>query len=124
MALALNKPNQFKRNIMEKKNAVSNIEQGLKAIPYKAVAYTATYHPSQKLSKLDEPDMRHCWRSKDELISDILPWASPHGRAKVGRSARTYIHQLCVDTGCNLEDLPGAVDDRDRWREEGQENPC
>ena len=26
----------------------------------------------------------HCWRSRDELIRDILPWTSSHGRAKAG----------------------------------------
>ena len=46
----------------------------------------------------------HCWRSRDELISDILLWTPSHGRAKAGRPARTYIQQLCADTGCNLED--------------------
>ena len=35
----------------------------------------------------------HCWRSRAELISDVLLWSSSHGRAKAGRSARTYIHQ-------------------------------
>ena len=34
-------------------------------------------------------------------------------RAKTGRPARTYIQQLFADTGCSLEDLPGAMDDRD-----------
>ena len=33
----------------------------------------------------------HCWRSKEELISDVLMWTTAHGRAKVGRPARTYI---------------------------------
>ena len=33
---------------------------------------------------------RPCWRSKDELISDVFPWTPSHGRAKVGRPARTY----------------------------------
>ena len=37
--------------------------------------------------------VRHCWRSKDKLISDILLWTPSHGRAKVGRPARTYIQQ-------------------------------
>ena len=60
---------------------------------------------------------RHCWRSKDELISDVLLWAPTYGRAKAGRPARTYIQQLCEDTGCKLEDLPEAVNDRERWRE-------
>ena len=57
----------------------------------------------------------HWWRSKDELISDILLWTPSHGRAKAGRLARTYIQQLCADTGYSLEDLPGAMDDRDGW---------
>ena len=33
----------------------------------------------------------HCWRSKDELISDVLLWTPAYGQAKAGRSARTYI---------------------------------
>ena len=36
----------------------------------------------------------HCWRSKDELISDILLWTSSHGRVKAWQPARTYIQQL------------------------------
>ena len=48
----------------------------------------------------------HCWRSGDEFISDELLWAPSHGRAKVGWPARTYIQQLCEDTGCSPEDLP------------------
>ena len=59
----------------------------------------------------------HSARSRDELISDILLWTCSHGRGKVGRPARTYIQQLCADTGCRLEDRPGAMDDRDGWRE-------
>ena len=59
----------------------------------------------------------HCWWSKDELISDIFQWTSSYGRAKVGRPARTYIQQLSADTRCSLEDLPGAMDDREGWRE-------
>ena len=59
----------------------------------------------------------HCWRSKDELISDVLLWTPTYGRAKAGWPARTYIQQLCEDTGCNPEDLPGAMSDREKWRE-------
>ena len=36
----------------------------------------------------------HCWRSRDELISDVLLCTPTHGRAKAGRPARTYIQQL------------------------------
>ena len=51
----------------------------------------------------------HCWRSRDELISDVLLWTPWYGRAKAGRPARTYIQQLCEDTGCSPEDLPGTM---------------
>ena len=59
----------------------------------------------------------HCWRSKDKLISDVLLWSPAYGQAKAGRPARTYIQQLCEDMGCNPEDLPKAMNDREKWRE-------
>ena len=59
----------------------------------------------------------HCWRSKDELISDVLLWTAAYGRAKAGQPAGTYIQQLCEDTGCSPEDLPEAMNDREKWRE-------
>ena len=59
----------------------------------------------------------HCWRIRDELIRDVLLWTPTHGRAKAGRPARTYIQQLCEDTGCCPEDLPRAMKDREEWRE-------
>ena len=30
---------------------------------------------------------------------------------------RAYLHQLRTVTGCSLEELPGAMDDKDRLRE-------
>ena len=59
----------------------------------------------------------HCWRIKDELISDVLLWTPAYGQAKAGRPARTYIQQLCEDTGCSPEDMPEAMNDREKWRE-------
>ena len=59
----------------------------------------------------------HCWRSRDELIRDVLLWTPTYGRAKAGRLARTYIQQLCEDTECSLEYLPEAMNDREKWRE-------
>ena len=32
----------------------------------------------------------HCWRSRDELISDVLLGTPTYGRAKAGRPARTF----------------------------------
>ena len=59
----------------------------------------------------------HCWRSRDELISDVLLWTPAHGQAKAGRPAQTYIQQLCEDTGCCPENLPEVMNDREEWRE-------
>ena len=44
-------------------------------------------------------------------------WTPTHGRAKALRPAWTCIQQLCEDTGCSPEDLPEAMNDREKWRE-------
>ena len=59
----------------------------------------------------------HCWRSRDVFISDLLQWTPTYGRAKAGWPARTCNQQLCKDTGCSPEDLPEAMNDREKWRE-------
>ena len=61
----------------------------------------------------------HCWRSRDKLISDVLLWTPTYGRAKAGWPAQTFIQQLCEDTECSSEDLPEAMNDREKWRERG-----
>ena len=76
---------------------------------------TATCLPSRKLYRLDEPDTPDT--AGDELVSDVLLWTPTYGQAKAGRPAWTYIQQLCEDTGCNPEDLPEAMNDREKWRE-------
>ena len=58
----------------------------------------------------------HCWRTRDKIISNILLLTPSHGRP-----AGTSIPQLCIDTECSLEDLPGAMDDRDGRREKVRE---
>ena len=59
----------------------------------------------------------HRWRSRNELISDVLLWTPTYGRAKAGRPTRTYIQPLCEDTGCSPEDLLEAMNDREKRRE-------
>ena len=48
-------------------------------------------------------------------------WCTPmdptYGRAKAGRPTRTYIQQLCEDTGCSPEDLPETMNYREKWGE-------
>ena len=63
----------------------------------------------------------HYWRSRDELISDVLQWTPTYGRVKAGRPARTYIQQLCEDTECSPEDLPEAMNNREKWRDRVQD---
>ena len=63
----------------------------------------------------------HCWRSRDELISDALRWTLTYGRAKAGWPARTYIQQLCEDTGCSADDLPEVMNDREKWWERARD---
>ena len=59
----------------------------------------------------------HCSRSRDEHISDVLLWTPTYGWAKAERPARTYIEQLCEDTGYSPEDLSEAMNDREKWWE-------
>ena len=65
----------------------------------------------------------HCWRSRYELISDVLLWTLSHWRAKAGRLARTYLQQLCADTGCSSED-PWKQCTIGRGGERGSGYPC
>ena len=59
----------------------------------------------------------HCWRSRDELISDVFLGTPTQGRAKAGRPARTYIQQLCEDTVCSPEDRQEAMYGWEKCRE-------
>ena len=54
-----------------------------------------------------------CWKSRVELISDVPIWAPLHGRATAGQPARTYIQQLCEDTGCSPGDLLEPMNDKE-----------
>ena len=73
----------------------------------------------------------HCWSSKDGLISDVLRWTPMHELTSGGQPTKTYIYQPTADTGCSLDDLHGAMDDKVWWGErerererESQGTPC
>ena len=97
------------------KNAASNLEQVLAATPKRHQLYGHLPPISKTIQVRRTRHAGHCWRSRDELISDVLLWTPTHGRAKAGRPAQTYIQQLCEDTGCSPEDLPEAMNDREKW---------
>ena len=108
--------------LMEKK-VCSNYTRKLRAILNKSWRQHPTKqqlygHLSQKTIKIRwTRHAGHCWRSRDELISDVLMWTPSHGQAKAGCPARTYIQQLCADTGCSPEGLSKAMDDKEGLRE-------
>ena len=99
------------------KNVESNIKQVLATTPHETPTIRHLPPITKTIQVRRTRHAGHCWRSKDELISDVLLWTPTYAQAKAGRPARTYIQQLCEDTGCNPEDLLEAMNDREKWRE-------
>ena len=96
------------------KNADCCFKKILEAAPCKtAVAQPIISHLISHPSKMSKT----CWKSKDEFISNIFLWTSTHGHTSVGWHAKIYIHQLCADIGCSLEDLPVGMDDKRESKE-------
>ena len=100
-------------DIPQNKNAMSYIEQ----IP-EATSHESHLPPISKTIWIRwRKHAGHCWRSKDELISDVLLWTSSHRRTSVSQQIKTYQQNLCTNMGCSLEDLPRVMDDRNEWQE-------
>ena len=79
---------------------------------------TAACHPFN----LDKQDMLgNAGKVRDKVINKIFMWTPTYGNTSVGRPAKTYILQLCGDTGYSLEDLPREMTNRDWWRERERE---
>ena len=81
------------------KNAVSYIKGILESKLNKTAAVQPLTshlknHPRQKRY------VGHCWGSKDKFIKEVFLWT---------RTARTYLQQLCTDTGCSWEHWPGVM---------------
>ena len=57
----------------------------------------------------------HCWRKKDEVISDLLLWEPKHGARKRGRPATTYVDQLRNDTGLSIAELKSIMGNQKEW---------
>lgn len=47
----------------------------------------------------------HCYRSKEEVISDLILWKTTHGSTEVSKSSKTYTKQSTKDTEYEFEDL-------------------
>ena len=53
----------------------------------------------------------HCWRSINEVVSDLVLWELEHGKRSVRGQARTFVDLLEADTGVPRNCLPVAMDD-------------
>ena len=65
----------------------------------------------------------HCFRAKDECISDVLLWKPQHGKRKVGRPAKTYTDLLEQDTGYTTNELRNLMADRAVWKNIVRDRP-
>ena len=84
------------------------MEQVLAATPHKAPTIRPPSQTNQTCRTLLEKQGRaHKWCTPMD----------PHIWPSKSRTTSSNIQQLCEDTGCNPEDLPGAMNDREKWRE-------
>ena len=65
------------------KNTASNIKQVLEATLHKAPTVRPPASHIENYQR-GRRHARHCWRTRDELISDVLLWTPIYGRAKAG----------------------------------------
>ena len=65
----------------------------------------------------------HCWRSKIEVVSDLVLWEPKHCKRSVGGQARTFVDLLEADTGVPGDCLLAAMVDRVGWRKRAMGGP-
>ena len=60
----------------------------------------------------------HCFRAKDQPVSDLVFWV-PSGKLRRGKGAtRTYPKSLELDTGRTIYELQKDMLDRKEWRKQ------
>ena len=96
----------------------SNIEQDLEGSTQQSSRFTATYQPSRKLSKLDEPDMQDT-AGEVGMISSAMYSCGPLNidEQKKDDQLEPIYSSFAPIQGRSPEDLLEAMDDRERWRE-------
>ena len=62
----------------------------------------------------------HCWRSKNEVVRDLVVWELKHGKRSVEGQACTFINQLEEETGvpetaCWQRWMTGLAGERKPW---------
>ena len=70
--------------------------------------------PISKAIKIRRPNHNGpSWKSKNELISNILQWTPSHRHVSVRLPTRIYLQQHCTDTESSVEDVPEVMNDKD-----------
>jgi len=60
----------------------------------------------------------HVWRRDDkEPLHQLLLWVPQHGKRSRGRPHKTFLDQICEDTGLELDQLGEAMCDKRKWRD-------
>ena len=54
----------------------------------------------------------HCYRSKNEIISEVISWIPKHGHTNVAHPRINYIDQLNEYGGLNLDKVRSAMMDK------------
>ena len=106
------------------KNVASNTEQVLAATPHKAPTIRPPAFHHENYPSLTNQTCRTLLEKQGRAHKWCTPMDPHIWPSKTRRPARTYIQQLCKDTGCSPEDLPEAMNDKEKWRREGQEYLC
>ena len=71
---------------------------------------------SRITSSIHEQRMRfagHCWRRKNELVSNALLWTPKHGQRSRGRPAKIFVDQMVENTECEVEERINLMENRD-----------
>ena len=58
----------------------------------------------------------HCYRSEEEIIKYVSLWTPNHGTTKLGRPRKTYVKQLCDDTGITTYEIKTEIQVRTTWK--------
>ena len=59
----------------------------------------------------------HGWRSKDEVVNDLILWQPQHGNHSRGRPAKTYIDQLRDNTDLlTIEEVKTEMNNIEGWK--------
>ena len=99
------------------KNVESSIKQVLATTPHETPTIRTLAPHHENYTSQTNQTRETLLEKQGRANKRCTPVDPTYGCARVGRPARTYIQQLCEDTGCNPEDLPEAMNDREKWRE-------